>query len=151
MSETENKAFVRRWFDEVWNQGRGELIDELSAPDIAATGIGPGAAPTRGIAPFKAFYTNMRETFPDIHVKVEEIIAEGDLVAVRLVAQGTHTGNALAPATGRKATFAAIVMVRVVNGRIVEAWNAIDQLGILHQIDALPRHLGPELFIRSPQ
>src|SRR5262252_7264640 len=121
MPEAENKAFIRRWFDEVWNQGRANLIDEMSAPDTAATGIGPGIAPSRGRAPFKAFYTNMRETFPDLRVQIEAIIAEDDLVAVRLTVAGTHTGHALAPATGRKATFTAIVIARIVNGRIVEA------------------------------
>ena len=65
--------------------------------------------------------------------------------------EGTHTGDALAPASGRKATFAAIVMARVMNDRIVEAWNAIDQLGILDQIGALPPDLGPERFIRTAQ
>jgi steroid delta-isomerase-like uncharacterized protein len=149
MPVAENKAFIQRWFDEVWNQGRAELIDELSAPDLTATGLGNSTAPTRGSAPFKAFYTNMRQTFPDLQVKVEETIAEGDLIAVRLTAKGTHTGDALAPATGKTVTFAAIVMTRVVNGRIVEAWNAIDQLGILHQIGALPPDLGPQRFIRN--
>ena|ERR1051326_6025902 len=147
MSENENKAFIRRWFDEVWNQGRAELIDEMSAPDTVATGIGHSTE-SRGRAMFKAFYTNMRETFPDLHVKIEDIVAEGDKVVVRLSVEATHTGNALAPATGRKVSFLAIVMARLANGRIVEAWNAIDQLGILHQIGVLPEGLGPERFVR---
>jgi predicted ester cyclase len=151
MAANENRAFVRRWFDEVWNHGRADLIDEMSAPDTVATGLGHSNVPTRGMTPFKAFYTNMRATFPDLHVRVEEIVAEGDLVVVRLTAEGTHTGDALAPATGRKATFGALVMARIADGRIVEAWNAIDQLGILHQIGAVPSDLGPERFIRTPK
>jgi predicted ester cyclase len=149
MSEADNKAFVRRWFEEVWNNGRADLIDEMSAPDTSATGLGHSTAPG-GRDMFKAFYNNMRGTFPDLHVYIDDVIAEGDLVAVRLTAEGTHTGDALAPATGRKARFAALVMARVVNNRIVEAWNAIDQLGILHQIGVLPDDLGPARFIRTP-
>ncbi len=148
MSENENKALVRRWFDEVWNRGRADLIDEMSHRDIAATGLGHGTSESRGTAPFKVFYTNMRETFPDLHVTIEDVVAEGDKVVVRLSVEGTHTGHALAPATGRKAAFTAIVIARIANGQIVEAWNAIDQLGILHQIGALPEHLGPEMFLR---
>ena len=146
--ETENKAFLRRWFEEVWNRGRADLIDQLRDPDTVATGLGHSTAESRGPAPFKAFYRNLRQTFPDLHIQVEDIVAEGDKVVARLSAQGTHSGDALAPATGRRVTFAALVMARIADGRIAEAWNCIDQLGILKQIGALPADVGPERFLK---
>ncbi len=145
--ENESKTIIRRWFEEVWNLGRSELIDELRAPDAYATGLGQGTGESRGAEPFRAFYWNMRDTFPDLHVTVEDIVAEGDKVSVRITMEGTHMGDALAAATGRKVKFAGIVMARIVDGRIGEAWNNIDQLGLLQQIGALPPEPGPDRFL----
>jgi len=145
--ENENKAFVRHWFEEVWNQGREDLIDQFSTPEVPATGLGEGSHQTRSREVFKAFYRTLRGAFPDIHVTIEDTIAEGDKVVVRLSVQGTHTGNSLAPATGRNVTFAAVVIARIADGRIAEAWNSIDQLGILKQVGALPSDSGPDRFL----
>jgi predicted ester cyclase len=93
--ETRNKALVQRWFDEVWNHGRAELIDEMRAADAAATGLGEGTAESHGAAPFKIFYFNLRQTFPDLHLTIEDILAEGDKVAVRIVMEGTHSSPIL--------------------------------------------------------
>jgi len=130
---------VRRWFEEVWNQGRAELIDALSAPDVATTGLDEGTAEHRGVGPFRIFYDNLRTALPDLHVTVDDILAEGDKVAVRLTAIGTHKQEAMGlRATGRRVTIPAIVIVRVANGKVAQAWNSIDHLGLLKQIGALP-------------
>jgi hypothetical protein len=68
------------------------------------------------------------------------------MAAMWLSVEGTHMGGLLAPATGRKVVFAGIVMARIVDGRIAEAWNNIDQLGLLKQIGALPDS-GPDRFL----
>jgi steroid delta-isomerase-like uncharacterized protein len=137
--ENENKALIRRWFEEVWNGGRIELVDELRAADTVATGLGEGDAESRGNAAFKTFYSNMRQAFPDLQVRIEDMIAEGDRVAVRATFEGTHMGEALGAApTGRRVSFACIAIARIADGRIVQAWNSLDQLGILNQIGALP-------------
>lgn len=143
----ENKVLIRRWFDEVWNQGREDLIEQLRAPDTVATGLGEGNQQSRGHGPFKAFYGNLRGTFPDLHVTVEDLIAEGDRVCVRLAFDGTHMGNALASATGRKVRFGGMVIARIADGRIVEAWNNLDQLGLLRQIGALPADNTPDRLL----
>jgi steroid delta-isomerase-like uncharacterized protein len=145
--DSENKVLVRRWFDEVWNHGREELIEQMRAPDAVATGLGEGNQQSRGTGPFKDFYAKLRGTFPDLHVSVEDLIAEGDKVCVRLSVEGTHLGDALAPATGRKVKFGAIVIARIADGRIAEAWNNLDQLGMLRQIGALPPDSGPDRFL----
>jgi steroid delta-isomerase-like uncharacterized protein len=138
-SEAANKALLRRWFEEVWNGGRADLIDRLRAPAAIATGLGEGNAAVLGDAPFKTFYSNVRETFPDLNVTVEDMVAEDDKVVARISVQGTHTGTALGPApTGRRVSFGAIVMARIADGKIVEAWNSLDQLAMLKQIGAIP-------------
>ena len=104
MSEA-NKALVRRWFEEVWNQGREKTIDELFAADGVAHGLGDTEADTRGPEGFKPFFRNLRGSFPDLHMTVEDAIAEGDKVTVRLLVKGTQpyrslSGDALT-ASGR--------------------------------------------------
>ena len=99
----ENKALVARWFDEVWNRGRREAIDEMFAPDGKAYGLGEGM---RGPEGFKAFHAQFRGAFPDVRVEVDDMIAEGDQVAYRFTATATHTGarSALRRRTGRHAS-----------------------------------------------
>ena len=121
MSE-QNKAVVRRLLDEVMNAGRLEVIDELYSPRLAA-------AAKRWIAPF-------RESFPDVHMDVVELIAEGDKVVGRFKCAGTHLGEWLGhPPTGRR--FEAIDEVyifRFSEGRVVHAWGLEDTLKRLEQL-----------------
>lgn len=128
----ENKALVVRWFEEVWNKGRSDVIDEMFAADGVAHGLGEDR---HGPAGFKPFHAAFRQAFPDVRVQVDEMIAEGDKVAYRLTATGTHRGDGLGfAATGRPARFLAMGSVRIANGQIVEGWNVLDQLGMLTQL-----------------
>jgi steroid delta-isomerase-like uncharacterized protein len=146
MSEA-NKTLVRRWFEEVWNQGREESIDELFAARGIGYGLGDTEAPIQGPAGIKPFVRNLRGALPDIHMKIEDIMAEGDRVTVRITAEGTHKGGNLGVApTGRRIHIEGIVIVRIANGQIVEGWNSWDQLGLLRQIEALPAQKGPDQF-----
>jgi len=132
----QNKALLQRWFDEVWNQGRADAIDELMAPDAvvhAATG------PLRGPAEFRPFQAAYRSAFPDVHLRLEQIVAEGDMVAARWIATGTHQGDGLGfAATGRRAEFQGMVFARIRDGQFVEGWDCFDQLGLLQQLGAVP-------------
>ncbi|HAF13910.1 MAG TPA: hypothetical protein DHU55_16545 [Blastocatellia bacterium] len=77
---------LRRWFEEVWNKGRADAIDEMFAADGVAQGLsGDPSAPLRGPAGFKLLHDQFRGAFPDIEVVVEDTIAEGDKVAACLV------------------------------------------------------------------
>jgi steroid delta-isomerase-like uncharacterized protein len=146
MSEA-NKSLVRRWFEEVWNQGREETIDELFAVSGVGYGLGDTEAALRGPAEFKPFVRNLRGGLPDIHMTIEDCIAEGDRVTVRITAEGTHKGGHLGVApSGRRVHIEGIVVVRIENGQIVEGWNSWDQLGLLRQIGALPAQKGPDQF-----
>jgi len=141
MSET-NKALIRRWFDEVWNKGLESTIDELLAPHAIGKGLGDTDVDVHGPPDFTPFLNNFRATLPDMRISVEDVIAEGDTVAARIVLVGTHTGGPLSDrVTNQKVRVAGIVLVRIANGQIVEGWNSYDQLGLLRQIGALP---GPE-------
>ncbi len=150
MSEADtsvNKALVRRWFEEVWNQGREETIDELFAANGIGYGLGDTDVTTRGPAEFKVFASNLRGALPDIHMKIEDLMAEGDKVTVRITVEGTHKGSQLGVApTGQRIRIQGIVVVRIANGQIVEGWNSWDQLGLLRQIGALPAVTGPDRF-----
>jgi len=138
MSE-ENKALLRRWFEEVWNQGRAGAIDEMFAADGIAHGLSDDAStPLRGPDDFKPFHQTFRGAFPDIEVVVEEMIAEGDLVAARCSVRGKHAGDHLGiAASNAPVEFTGMTMVRIRDGRIVEGWNNYDFLKMNKQIGAI--------------
>ena len=151
MSE-ENKAVVRRWFEEVWNQGREATIDELFPAEGVAHGLGDSESDVHGPTEFKHFAANIRGSIPNTRIRVEDILSEGDRVAVRVILEGTHTGQGLGvPPTGRRVSIQGIIVLRMVDGQIVEAWNSYDQLGLLRQIGALPGLGGRDRFLKSSQ
>jgi steroid delta-isomerase-like uncharacterized protein len=132
---TANKELLLRWFDEVWDKGRAEAIDEMLAGDARVHGIGPEPLDVDG---FKKFHAGYCDAFPDVTVRVHDIVAEGDMVAGRWSAAATHTGNGLGfAATNRRAQFSGMVFMQVKDGKIVEGWNAFDQLGMLQQLGAV--------------
>lgn len=138
MSE-QNIAVVRQWFEEVWNQGSEASIDKLFSPDTVAHGLGDSERDVHGPDEMKPFVANIRGAIPDTHISIDDILTDGDRVAVRVTLRGTHTGAGLGvPPTGRKVSIQGIIIVRVAGGRIVEGWNSYDQLGLLRQIGALP-------------
>jgi steroid delta-isomerase-like uncharacterized protein len=128
----ENKVMMRRWFEEVWNRGRVAAIDEMLSSQATIHGLGPEGL---DVAAFKQFHTRYRSAFPDVRIHVEDVIAEGDKVAVRWSGTGTHQGNDLGfPATGNSIQFTGMTIGRVENGKLVEGWNVFDQLGMLQQL-----------------
>lgn len=149
MSEA-NKVVVRRWFEEVWNQGREASIDELFAVGAVAHGLGDSEADVHGPAEFKLFAAHIRGAIPDVHIQVEDLVAEGDRVAVRIILRGTHTGPGLGVSpTGRKVSIQGVIIVRIVDGQIVEGWNCYDQLGLLRQVGGLPGPGEQDRFLKA--
>ena len=127
----ENKVLMRRWFEEVWNRGRAAAIDEMLAGQAMIHGLGPQAM---NVNAFKQFHTQYRSAFPDVRIQVDDVIAEGDKVAVRWSGSGTHQGDSLGfAASGNAVRFTGMTIGRVENGKIVEGWNVFDQLGMLQQ------------------
>ena len=134
-----NKALIRRWFEEVWNQGRSDVIHELFADDGIAHGLSDDpTAPLRGPAGFLPFHAQFRGAFPHIEVVVEEQIAEGELVATRCSVRGKHSGDHLGfKATDADVDFTGMTITRVREGKIVEAWNNFDFMKMYRQLGAM--------------
>jgi steroid delta-isomerase-like uncharacterized protein len=138
MSE-ENKALVRRWFEEVWNKGRADAISEMLAEAAVVHGLSEDASqPLRGPAGFLPFHAQFREAFPEMEVIVEDQIAEGDLVATRCSVRGKHGGDSLGfAATGSPVEFTGVAITRIKDGTIVEAWNNFDFMKMYKQLGAI--------------
>jgi steroid delta-isomerase-like uncharacterized protein len=135
----QNKALIRRWFAEVWNQGRANAIPEMFAADGIAHGLSEDPTqPLRGPAGFVPFHGQFRGAFPNIEVIVEDQIAEGDLVATRCSVRGKHTGDHLGfAATHSPVDFTGMTITRIKDGKIVEAWNNFDFMKMYRQVGAI--------------
>jgi steroid delta-isomerase-like uncharacterized protein len=143
----ENRVACRRWFEDVWNNGRESVIDEMIAPDAVAGGLAQHGRPLVGPAAFREFYRPMKSALPDIRITVDDVIAEGDQTACRLTARGTHTGPGLGvPPSGRAVTFTAIVWLRWRDGQVVQAWNEFDAASVMAQI--MPGPPGPAPVVK---
>lgn len=119
----ENIAVVRRWFEEVWNQRRAETIAELLTEESVCY-LDEG--PIRGPAEFRErMHAPFLAAFPDLRVEVEDIIAQGDRVAVRWSATGTHAGEGLGcRPTHEKVTNRGITWICVRDGKLQEGWQS---------------------------
>jgi steroid delta-isomerase-like uncharacterized protein len=137
MSSEDNRALVRRFFDEVVNGGNIDLIDELLTDDFVEHEELPGVEPNRdGV---KQFFRMFRSAFPDGSFTPEEMIAEGDTVAVRVTIRGTHQGEFVGvPATGKPVEVAAIDFIHCKDGKMTEHWGVGDMLSLLQQLGAVP-------------
>jgi len=135
MSEA-NKALVQRWFDEVWNKGRAEAIEEMFDEYGIAHGLSEDPAnPITGPRDFRPFHTLFREAFPSMMIVVEDMIAEGDKVAARCSVRARHEGEFLGKsATDSPVEFTGITIVRIDHGKIVEAWNNFDFMTLHRQV-----------------
>ena len=140
MSDVTNNL-LHRWFEEVWNKGREDAIDELAALDVVAHGLVDNQGnDIRGREGFKMFWRHLRTVFPDLHVIVEDSLVDGDKVMARCTVRGTHKGEGLGLApTMKPVTFGGMCIARIEGGQIAEAWNNFDFLSVYQQIGASPR------------
>lgn len=133
MSADRNKALARRVFDEIWSQGERDLADELLAPDFVgrpAAGLGE---PFRGPEGAKEFVGRLRNAFPDGIFAIEDMIAEGDLVAIRWTGTGKHDGEFMGfEPSEERVSFGGMTFMRFDGGWIVEGWTQLDALGLLN-------------------
>jgi steroid delta-isomerase-like uncharacterized protein len=134
---SDQKAMVVRWFEEVWNKGRREVIDEMFPPEFV---LHDGGTVSKGPDAFKPFYDRMRMSFSDIKVTPDEAVSEGDLVCLRWSVTMRHTGDGLGmPATGKQLHTTGMTMVRFANGRFSEAWQNWDMMRLMEQIHDAPQ------------
>ena len=133
----ENKAILRRFFEEIFNQQKISVADEIVAENYVNHNAAPGELPGReGLKQFVAYLHAGNE---GITFTIEDQVAEGEKVVTRLTLTGTHTGEfAGIPATGESFSFEAMNIHRVVDGRVHEAWIQWDALGWMQQIGAIP-------------
>ncbi len=130
----QNRALGRRYFEEVWNQGKVAALDELLDPAyINHTPSTPNPLP--GPAGLKPIVEGMRRAFPDLHYQIEDIVATDDAVVMRVKMTGTHRGDLFGlPATGRRVSVAQINIERIRGGRIVGHWRVTDELTLMKQL-----------------
>ena len=117
-----NKRLVHRWFEEVWNQGNTAAIDELFHPDGKAHGFPEPGAILTGPPEFKQVHATFHNAFSNIHIDLDEVLAEGDHVAARWTCTLTHTGESLGFApTGRRVTLTGASFIHFKDGKIAHA------------------------------
>lgn len=132
-----NKDIVRRVVDELWNQGRLEVIDEYYHPDYKH--IDPGSPMVSDIDSFRAFVQGLRHSFPDLHVDIDDMIAEGDSVAKMWSLHATFTEDFQdIPANFEPIKAAGITVYRLENDKIKECVWGYDNLMLMQQMSALP-------------
>ena len=137
MSTEQDKMLARRLFEEIWNSKNLAVMDELVAPNF----VFHNAVKTLyGPEDYKRFAMSYHNAFPEARFTVEDVIAEGDTVALRWVARGAHSGELLGiPPTGKQVTVSGITITLISNGKSVESWGEFDALGMLQQIGAIPK------------
>jgi predicted ester cyclase len=136
MSAEANKALVCRFYEEVWARGNLDVADEVFTDGYVRHDFRAGE-PEHGAEGQKRIAEAFRAAFPDLTWHLDFVLAEGDLVAARWTAGGTHLGSwaGISP-TGRKMRFSGINAFRFADGKVVEIWNHRDDLGLMEQLGA---------------
>jgi predicted ester cyclase len=130
-----NKALMSRFIEEVWNKGDLNVSDEIFHPRATSPSAPQLPLGAEGVRTVVSLF---RSAFPDFHMTIEDLIAEGDKVVGRFTENGTHQGEfmGIAP-TGRRAQFTEIGILRIGDGKVVESWFETDMLGLMQQLGAV--------------
>ena len=137
MPVEENVALMRRWFKEVWNEGRVQTIYDLMAENVIGIGQDAPGIEIRSPADFVALYNRLRGAFPNIKFTLEDIFGVDDKVVVRWSAVMTHTGDHLGiPATNKPVRITGITIAQIEKGKITRGWDNWDQLAMAQQLAA---------------
>lgn len=135
----QNKELLRRAVEEIWNKGNFEKLNELVSEDFVIHFPRPGEE-IRGPENVKEFYTELRDAFPDLTFTIIDLLAEEEKVVTHWSATGTHKGEFRGiPATGKKVTFTAMDIDKISNGKFVECWTNVDELGLMQQLGVVPK------------
>jgi steroid delta-isomerase-like uncharacterized protein len=135
----DNVALIRRWFEQVWNQGDESTIDALCGKEAIGYGQAEHGADIHGPEQFKQLWRGFRSAFSEIHVEIHDTIEQGDRVVARWTVTMRHTGPFMGvPATGKVVTVNGTSIQRFAGGKIIAGWDNWDQLGLLVQLGAVP-------------
>jgi steroid delta-isomerase-like uncharacterized protein len=131
----QNKAVYRRFIQEVFNEGRVDMLEQLLSPSYIYQDAPPGTPPNAdGI---RQVVTNARTAFPDLKVAIVDMVGEGDKVCARLTTRGTHKGVFFdIPPTGKTISMKGMTMIHLVDGRMVTSWVLNDVMGLMNQLGA---------------
>jgi steroid delta-isomerase-like uncharacterized protein len=138
MSE-QNKDLARRGIEEVWNQNKLAAIDELVASNATYHDPNVPGGKFTGPEGLKQFVQIYRTAFPDVRIRIEDQVAEGDKVVTRWTATGTHKGDLMGiKPTNKQATVTGVDIERFQNGKVVESWSSYDMFGMMQQLGVVP-------------
>ena len=135
MSADPNQTVFRRVIDEIFNQGNYAVIPELFTPDYLEHQFGLHA----GYQGLEGDVRSLRKTFPDLHLTIEDMVTQGEMVWARMTARGTNTVGLMGPPNGKSFEIAVFDQVRVVDGKIVEHWGSPDRFAQMAQLGLLPQ------------
>jgi steroid delta-isomerase-like uncharacterized protein len=134
----QNKELLRKAVEEIWNKGNFDKLKDLVSEDFVIHFPRPGEE-IRGPENVKQFYTEMRKSFPDLHFTIVDLLAEGNKVVTHWSATGTHQGAFRGvPPTGKRVTFNAMDIDKIADGKFVECWTNVDELGLMQQLGVIP-------------
>ena len=140
MTLEQNKATVRRLYDDIWNKRRLAVVDEIYSPGIVYR------APrqeVRGRDALKKLVQQYMNAFADSRMTFDRVLAEGDTVLLHWTFNGVHKGELFGAApTGRTLTLSGMTVDRLVEGKVVEEWEVFDELGLRQQIGLVPEPAG---------
>jgi steroid delta-isomerase-like uncharacterized protein len=135
--EEKNKALASRWCDEVWNKGNTDVLDELLSVDFVFDYAAPGVS--SDIEGYKQMINIPGSPFTEISTTNEDMVAQGNLVAVRWTWEGTHSGDYMGMApTDKEVTLTGMSILKIADGKIVQEWGQMDQMGMMLQLGVIP-------------
>lgn len=138
MSTEQNKALARQMVEQIFNQGNISQVDEFLAPNFVEHEELPPGIPA-GREGVKELTAGFRNTFPDFKATIDDMVAEGDKVVIRMTWTGTQKGEFMGvPPTGKKVSFSVIDVIRIADGKFVEHWGLMDSMGLMQQLGAIP-------------
>jgi len=138
MSTEQNKALVRQMVEEMFNRGNIGRADEFLAPDFVEREELPPGIP-RDREGVKQLTAMLRGAFPDFRATIDDMVAEGDKVVMRMTWRGTHKGEFMGiPPTGKSVSFGVIDIIRIAGGKFVEHWGQMDTMSLMQQLGAIP-------------
>ena len=148
MPADENKAIVRRFIDEIFVKGRAETVDELLSDDFVAHTWPSTGHPKDDL---KKATERVHGALTNPRFTIDDMIAEGDRVAVRLTTSATQTGEFMGmPPSGKTYEISEIHIFRVRDGKVIEHWHQFDQMGMMRQLGAMPESGGSAAATREP-
>jgi len=140
LTPEQNNAIAEKFFESVWSKGDFRVLDTLISPDaIDHSTVGGKPKMEKGSASFRAIVSMFRSAMPDIQLTIDDEVYVGDKVVHRWTLTGTDTGGVMGmPPSGKKLSFTGTTIVRMEDGKIVERWANVDELGLLQQLGVVP-------------